>query len=50
MKAYTNGPNKYSVDEVLERPTGYPKVGGSNHRSGVFPPKISGPPAVVCRT
>ena len=27
---------EHSVEEVLERPTGYPKVGGSNHGSGDF--------------
>jgi len=30
------GLNEHSVEEVLERPTGYPKVGGSNHGSGDF--------------
>ena len=28
--------DEHSVEEVLERPTGYPKVGGSNHGSGDF--------------
>ena len=27
---------EHSVEEVLERPTGYPKVGSSNHGSGDF--------------
>ena len=27
---------EHSMEEVLERPTGYPKVGGSNHGSGDF--------------
>ena len=27
---------EHSVEEVLERPTGYPKVGGSNHSSVDF--------------
>ena len=27
---------EHSVEEVLERPTGYPKVGGSKHGSGDF--------------
>ena len=30
------GWREHSVEEVLERPTGYPKVGGSNHGSGDF--------------
>ena len=28
--------NEHSVEEVLERLTGYPKGGGSNHGSGDF--------------
>mgnify|MGYP001180614202 CR=1 FL=1 len=31
-----NDIEEHSVEEVLERPTGYPKVGGSNHGSGDF--------------
>ena len=30
------GDEEHSVEEVLEHPTGYPKVGGSNHGSGDF--------------
>ena len=30
--------NKHSVKEVLESPTGYPEVGGSNHSSHLEKP------------
>ena len=30
------------MEEWWERPTGFPKVDGSNPSSGVFPPKLSG--------
>ena len=36
LSKYVPGANEHSVEEVLERPTGYPKVGGSNHGSGDF--------------
>ena len=36
MIHYTCTEEEHSVEEVLERPTGYPKVGGSNHGSGDF--------------
>ena len=35
-KDYYSRSKEHSVEEVLERPTGYPKVGGSNHGSGDF--------------
>ena len=36
MIYYKLNEEEHSVEEVLERPTGYPKAGGSNHGSGDF--------------
>ena len=41
--------NEHSIEEWWERPTGFPKVGSSNPSSVVFPPKLSGPLAVICK-
>ena len=35
----TTWKHEYSVEEVLEHSTGYPKVGSLNYSSGVFPSK-----------
>ena len=39
---------KRSLDERWECRLCIPKVGGSNPSSGVFPPKLSWPPTIIC--
>ena len=47
-KDYYSRSKEHSVEEVLERPTGYPKVGGSNHGSGDFSLQLLSMPPFLC--